>query len=473
MAATNISFAPEFSKNEKQSQAYYELQKPVVRELLYGGAKGGGKSFFGCNWMMMKALEIIQQFNMPKTPNPLALGVMARKQGVDFRKTTLETWKQTIPLELYRINNQSSEIIICDRVKYFFGGFDNQASINKFNSAEYAFFFVDQAEELSADDVALLRGAMRLTIGGVTPPHKGLFTANPAQCFLKEEFVDNPTPDRVFVRALPADNPYLPSDYHNTLKDAFKHRPEMLQAYLYGSWESGHDSAQIISSLSLTEAEGLSFPLFDLPVYIACDVARFGDDETVIYVIQGTTPIAKEAYGLTDLFATSNKLFTMSRLYGNCTIVVDECGLGAGVVDALRGMGADVVGINANSKAPMRGNMRQHGNLRAAMWDNMAQMLASKSISFLQTPTSKSALDIELRRDLLSPRYKYKGEVMWIEEKDFIKKRLGRSPDHADAYLLGLYAYCTGMVKGTSSDGFDYEDLDAIQREKAVGYASV
>ena len=86
------------------------------------------------------------------------------------------------------------------------GGLENSELINKFNSAEYAFFFLDQAEEIDAEQIGELRATFRLIINGVKVPGKGLFTANPAPSFLKDEFILNPTPDRLFIQALPTDN---------------------------------------------------------------------------------------------------------------------------------------------------------------------------------------------------------------------------------------------------------------------------
>ncbi|MHC4677039.1 MAG: hypothetical protein ACYTBZ_31550 [Planctomycetota bacterium] len=70
-----------------------------------------------------------------------------------------------------------------------FGGLDKQENINKFNSAEYGFIAIDQAEETSRDDVSVAQGSLRLKIKGVPLSYKELYTANPRQCWLREEFI--------------------------------------------------------------------------------------------------------------------------------------------------------------------------------------------------------------------------------------------------------------------------------------------
>ena len=95
---------------------------------------------------------------------------MGRKRGVDFTNTTLETWKRFIPEEAYVIKGKPAEIIIWDRVKILTGGLDNSEIVNKFNSAEYAFYFIDQAEEVDREQIGELRATTRLIINGKKLP---------------------------------------------------------------------------------------------------------------------------------------------------------------------------------------------------------------------------------------------------------------------------------------------------------------
>lgn len=423
-----IDFQPHLSG--RQGTAWDALYERAVREVLYGGAKGGGKSVLGCYWTFTRALETIREFDLRPTRYPPPVAFMGRKQRTDFVHTTLETWKDVIPDDAYVIREQASEIIIGNAVKIEFGGFDRTEAVRKFNSAEYCYFFIDQAEELTRDDVALLRATLRRRIGGRHVEYKGLFTANPAQCWLKPEFIENPADFRRFVRALPADNPFLSKAYVEQLKDAFRHRPDLLKAYLEGSWDASEAVGQVImdawieASLHRTLLTGRGRKV------IACDPARFGDDETVIYLLEETRIVETDCYGKKDLVHTANRLAVMSRQNGDCLVVVDEGGLGAGVVDMLRDLGVDVLGVNSAEKA---GNAKKYGNKRAQMWDAAALMFADGDVE-LEEP-----LDTTLRGQLLTPRYDLRRGKLYIEEKEKIKARLGRSPDRADAYILGLW----------------------------------
>jgi len=180
----------EFS--EKQSQAYeYLSQDDRALELLYGGAKYGGKSWFGCDFCFLEAVRLIKLYVPQKPTYPIPIGFMGRKIGKDFYETTYETWKKAIPGSCYEVKGKPLEIIIEKRVKFFTGGLDRIETINKFNSAEFCCDFIDQAEETAKDDISVLRSATfwRLSLGGVKMPGKILYTANPAQCWLKNEFI--------------------------------------------------------------------------------------------------------------------------------------------------------------------------------------------------------------------------------------------------------------------------------------------
>jgi len=186
-----IDFEVEFS--QKQTQAYDFLQQnDIAVELLYGGAKYGGKSWFGADFCYLEAVRLIREYNISRQTHPIPIGWMGRKVGKDFYGTTFETWKKAIPPGVYRLKGNPPEVIIENRVKYLTGGLDRTETINKFNSAEFGVYFLDQAEETTEEDIALLRAATfwRLSLNGRKVPGKGLLTANPAQCWLKREFID-------------------------------------------------------------------------------------------------------------------------------------------------------------------------------------------------------------------------------------------------------------------------------------------
>ena len=450
MTTSNELLTFEAQLTPRQITALETLEKPDVKEVLYGGAKGGGKSVFGCYWCYLKALEIIRDCEIQPREHAIPVGFMGRKRGIDFTNTTLETWKRFIPPDGYLIKGKPAEIIVRGRVKIITGGLDNTEVVNKFNSAEYAFYFIDQAEEVDREQIGELRATTRLIINGKKLPGKGLFTANPAPSFLKDEFILNPSPGRVYIKALPADNPYLGPSYIETLQDSFKHRPELLRAYLEGCWDELGGYNQVIKDAWVDNAGKIRLYPPTLKKLITCDPARYGNDETVIYYLENTEIKDSEIYGQKSLMHTANVLHILSHKNGGCLIVVDVCGIGAGIVDRLIEMGDNVLAIDNASKSS---EPEKYYNLRSEIWCKAADGFADGDVQLVN-------IEPKLKGQLTTPTYEYRDGRILIESKADIKKRLGNSPDRADAYVNGLYAlqFIDGELIGrrdTYSDNYD------------------
>ena len=114
--------------------------------------------------------------------------------------------------------------------------------------------------------------------------------------------------------------------------------------------------------------------------------------------------------------------------YKPTLVVIDEGGLGAGIVDRLKEQRYKVKGINFGSKSK---NPIMYGNKRAEMWGAMKDWLKGASIP----------LDRFLKTDLISPMMKpdSKGTI-FLESKKDMKARGLASPDAADAICV-TFAY--------------------------------
>jgi len=427
-----------FELSEKQTEAWDILEQPDVRSLLFGGAKGGGKTILGCLWSYWMAKNIQKNYKVGKRKFPIPVGFMGRKRGVDFSDTTLETWKRFIPSQNYRIREQEKEIILDGGgVKLVYGGFDDQKTIQKFNSAEYGFFFIDQAEEITRDEIATLKATLRLKIDGKVIPPKELLTANPSVCWLKDEYISTSTEGKKFVSALPSDNENLPEGYIQQLMDAFKHRPELIQAYLYGSWDALAGADIVIRDIWVKNAYTRHFLTVQPKKIISVDPARFGDDETVIYYLENTNIKGEQIYGQKDTMETAGRAHILAREKGASLIAVDVIGIGAGIADRLREMGDKVLEINSAERKDVPDI---YFNRRAQMWWEAGRQFAGGEIELTHQ-------DPVLATQLSTPTYKHKNGKILIEDKEEIKKRLSRSPDRADAYIYGLYALNFAVIK--------------------------
>ncbi|RXG64641.1 hypothetical protein ES695_11570 [Candidatus Atribacteria bacterium 1244-E10-H5-B2] len=444
----------------KQTKCWDAFWDDSITSILFGGAMGGGKSYIGCLLLYRYAKWVIKKFKLLVTKYPIQLGFLGRYRGVDFNDTTLETWKRIIPQSQYYIRSQDKEIIIGDKVKYAFGGLDTQEAVSKFSSAEFAVTFIDQAEECDRDKVAVLMSRFRLQIDSVPLPYKSLFTANPKNCWLKDEFVLGSDPKKVYIPALPAENPYLPDTYMDSIKDAFKHRPELLLAYLEGSWDSLEGSDIIVKDIWIRQANEVHIDYVGRPKKVfGVDVARYGDDRTVIYYLEGTDIMDSMIFGQKDTMYTAGKVHIWAQDKHPDLIGVDVCGgLGAGVADRLREMGNNVLDFNSSDRGEPTDKLKFR-NLRAEMWWSVGRRFAEKDIKL----TQKEGIEYEkLKRELSSVSYLIRDGKIYAEPKENVKKRLTESPDLADAYIIGLHTLDHAVIGKKWSDWEAEQDAEAL-----------
>ena len=162
------------------------------------------------------------------------------------------------------------------------------------------------------------------------------------------------------------------------------------------------------------------------PLVLGVDVARFGDDKTVIIARQGGEIVEKAVYRDLDTMQTASRVSTIINTLHPQVTFVDVVGIGAGVVDRLHQLGHDVVGINVGESAD---NDRLYANKRVEIWDHMRQWV--KELGCLAVD------DRDLAADLTGPEYGYDArERMQLERKQDMKKRGLASPDEGDALAL-------------------------------------
>lgn len=253
---------------------------------------------------------------------------------------------------------------------------------------------------------------------------------------------------RTFIGARLTDNPYLmatnyeqvlqnmPEPYRsqllegkfvqNTDNDVWRVIPVAWVDQAFDRWDELEKSGEVKKSRNADVAYGL-------------DVAEGGQDETVHTKITGNIVQWQEAIKLDDTMAIAHIVSDRMKENPRAPIGVDVIGVGLGVGQRLKQMGRRVLPIKGSRKSTKKDSTSTYGfyNKRSEMWWKLREALDPDSESPLALPRSK-----KLKEELTSVRYEVvvRGgyDVVRVQNKDDVRRKLRRSPDYANSLM---YAY--------------------------------
>jgi len=160
------------------------------------------------------------------------------------------------------------------------------------------------------------------------------------------------------------------------------------------------------------------------PKIIGVDVAREGDDRSVLFGRQGVIAFLPTVLRNVDSLQGAGRVAQRwAEWEADACFVDDTGGFGGGWIDQLRALGRNPIGIHFAGGASTKG----FANKRAEMWWAMAEWVKGGGC----LPNIP-----ELVGELSTPTYSFKGDAILLEDKKLVKKRLQRSPDLADALAL-------------------------------------
>lgn len=229
-----------------------------------------------------------------------------------------------------------------------------------------------------------------------------------------------------------------PDDPKRTPRVSMEHAREQIEKY-------GRDNPWVMATilgqfppngfntiLSVDEVEASMKRAYKEDAYswsqkrLGIDVARFGDDRTVIFPRQGLMafkPVELRGMRTTDIAA---RVMQAKAKWKSEVELVDDTGhWGHGVIDNLFAAGFNPIGIQFHAPAL---NPR-YKNRRAEMWLEMGEWV-KRGGALPNIPS--------LITELTAPTYTFVNGQLMLEDKDQIKKRIGRSPDLADGLALTL-----------------------------------
>lgn len=181
----------------------------------------------------------------------------------------------------------------------------------------------------------------------------------------------------------------------------------------------------------------------DLPGQLGVDVARFGDDFSAIYRAQGGRVRNVKVLHKADTMVTAEWTVQHLKHYPGEWANIDVIGVGGGVYDRARQLGAQVKEYNSSHRAY---DHERFGNRRAETYWHLRDLADN---DMLDLP--ENGEDDELIAQLGSIKWKLMNGKIYIESKEEMKQRGLPSPDRADAAVMAL-------AEGPNIVAFDVSD---------------
>ena len=200
---------------------------------------------------------------------------------------------------------------------------------------------------------------------------------------------------------------------------------------------------------------------------IGADIARFGNDSTVLTSLHGKKQLARHEFYKFDEIEVTGEIIAQSKAMGGAdVIVVDETGLGGGVVTLLKDAvkkghlpkNCEVRGIQFGAKVECdEGGSCEHKTCAISKYTNQKARIFGLLQKDLKDPNGLTLLPESVYTDELPTiryRYNQKGQMV-IESKDEYKKRTGRnSPDSTDSLALANSGNYAEMAVGEFTKSF-------------------
>jgi hypothetical protein len=174
---------------------------------------------------------------------------------------------------------------------------------------------------------------------------------------------------------------------------------------------------------------------------LGCDVARFGEDDSKVYLNIGGRCRLLESWTKATATETASRIHRLAIDHGVSEVRIDAAGLGGPIVDLVVGLADNrylVISMLGSAASP---DKTRWLNARAANYDNLKEMLSAGKIDI--DPDDRVLLE-----ELLMIQYKFtqKGAIQ-IESKDDMRSRGVKSPDSLDA-LVYATADLSNIING-------------------------
>lgn len=417
-----------FSPTIKQDLMFDKFEDETTTEILFGGSMGAAKTYGICCLMIMKCLQY------PSIRIAFARNQLTNLKGrsMDSFFEVCQDWglKQGVDFNYNSIAGKvkftnGSEVVLVE-LNYL----PSDPKYTRLGGLLATFGVIDEIGEVDEQGYNIFKtrlGRWKNDDFGLKPAL--VMTCNPVKNWLYREFykkhVDGTLePHKVFIQALPTDNPYLPQSYlDNLMTLPLSERDRVLN----GNWEYEGDPTSLMSYEEIANIwDNVKINEKDNK-YITADIA-FTSDKCVIMTWHGHVIIdilVNPQGNLEDVINEQAKKHNIPQY----NIAYDSDGVGKFLTTRLRNAKAIV-----NNSAAL--DDENYKNLKTQLYYKLAEKVKDNSVK-----TSIEKYKEEMIEELQVVRYKPTNTVGKLEmvDKGDVKKILGRSPDFSDAMAFRMY----------------------------------
>lgn len=432
----------------KQTQALDYLEDNITRELLFGGGAGGGKSMLGCYWQLKRRIKY-----------PGTRGLIGRASLKTLKETTLLSFfdvckrQGIMPERDFHYNQQQGLITFSNGSLIFLKDlflYPSDPDFDELGSLEITDAFIDECNQTVEKAWNVVRSRIRFMLDeyGLIPKMMG--SCNPAKNYVYSRFYKPSRTgtlpyDRRFIQCLAQENPNISKHYIENLAGLDRASRARL---MEGLWDYDDDPSIMINYDNIVQAfQNIHLAAPDRRVRkLSVDVARFGKDKTTIGNWYSPRHLFIETHQGLSTTQTAALINFKREKYdiAPSNIVIDEDGVGGGVVDQVPGskgfvnnstpyQDPDNTKYDPKTGRPLPGH---YANLKSMCAWYVAKRFNANNI-YIECEDVEVREMITQELDQIRKADIDKDKPFSIISKKIIKEKIGRSPDYSDCILMG------------------------------------
>jgi len=427
--------------NEKQKEVYRLWKDNAVTDILYGGAKGGGKSYLGASLIFGDALMYPNTFYF-----------IARKQLIDLRKYTIPTiyevfrnWDINSSYWNYKGNDNYFELHNKSRVYLLDARYmPTDPLYQRFGSMQMTRGWIEEAGEFTIEAKSNLQASIgRWNNDKYQLTPKLLQTCNPAKNYLYSDYYKrwrdgNLESWKRFIQAFPCDNHKLSENYllnlERTLSQTQKER------LLLGNWEYDDDPDLLVDYDAVCDCFTNNHVSDIGRKCISADLAMKGRDRFVAGSWRGSVcrVAIDKAYSSAKEIENELRNLMDKDGVGRSMTIADSDGLGQYLESYINGIKEFHGGATAFDN-------NLYANLKSECAYKLAEKINNRDLKIVCSEKQQEIIKEELMvlkaDNLVSDTQKKR-----IISKEIMKQILGHSTDYLDMLLMGMYYFLMPII---------------------------